>query len=34
MPQKADESSEQLVTDLADELCISITYDTEAVTDY
>ena len=35
MAQKADENSEQLVIDLADELCISVTsYDTEAVTDY
>ena len=35
MTQKADENSEQLVIDLADKLCISITpYDIEAVTDY
>ena len=35
MAQKADENSEQLVSDLADELCISVTsYDIEAVTDY
>ena len=35
MAQKADEYSEQLVTDLADQLFISVTsYDTEEVTDY
>ena len=34
MAQKADENSEQLVIDLADELCISITYDIGVVTDY
>ena len=35
MAQKADGSSEQLVIDLAEELCISITaYDMEAVTHY
>ena len=35
MAQKADENIEQLVTDLADELFISITsYNIEAVTDY
>ena len=35
MAQKADENSERLVIDLADELCISITlYDIEATTDY
>ena len=35
MAQKADENSEQLVIDLADELFISITsYGIEAVTDY
>ena len=35
MPQKADENSEQLVIDLADELFISVTsYDIEAVIDY
>ena len=35
MAQKADENSEQLIADLADELCISITsHDIEAVTDY
>ena len=34
MAQKADENSDQLVIDLADELCISITsYDIEAATD-
>ena len=35
MAQKADENSEKLVIDLADELFISvISYDIEAVTDY
>ena len=34
MAQKADENSEQLVFGLVDELCISITYDIEVVTDY
>ena len=35
MAQNADENSKQLVSDLADELCMSITsYDIEAVIDY
>ena len=35
MAQKADENSEQLVIDLADDLCMSITsYNIEAGTDY
>ena len=34
MAQKASENSEQLVFDLADKLCISVTYGIEAVTDY